>query len=57
MKEVDRVCLELALADLQTMPVQSRGRAIAELGRIDRLLADRVLLELSWRLGDVGPTA
>ena len=57
MKEVDQVCLELALADLQTMPAQRRGRAIAELGRIDRLLADKVLLELSWRLGQPEPTA
>ena len=56
MKEVDRVCLEMALADLRTMPAQRRGRAIAELGRIDRLLADKVLLELSWRLGQAGPT-
>jgi hypothetical protein len=39
------------------MPAQRRGRAIAELGRIDRLLADKVLLELSWRLGQPEPTA
>lgn len=50
MQEVDLVCLELALGDLLTIPPTRRARAIAELGRIDRLLADRVLLELSWRL-------
>ncbi len=54
-QEVDLVCLELALGDLLTMPAVRRGRAIAELGRIDRLLADRVLLELSWRLSSGGP--
>jgi hypothetical protein len=43
------------LGDLLTMPAMRRGRAIAELGRIDRLLADRVLLELSWRLSSGGP--
>jgi hypothetical protein len=37
------------------MPATRRARAIAELGRIDRLLADRVLLELSWRLSAAGP--
>ncbi len=55
MQEVDLVCLELALGDLLTMPATRRARAIAELGRIDRLLADRVLLELSWRLSAAGP--
>ncbi len=52
MQEVDLVCLELALGDLLTMAPTQRARAIAELGRIDRLLADRVWLELSWRLSE-----
>ena len=49
-RELDQHCLELALADLLALPPQQRHRALAQFRAIDPQLAERLLLELSYRL-------
>ena len=48
--ELDRRCLELALADLRHLHPQQRCRALAQFRAIDPRLAERLQLELSYRL-------
>jgi hypothetical protein len=48
--DLDRRCLELAVADLRALHPDQRGRALAQFRAIDPRLADRLQLELSYRL-------
>ncbi|MFM7652470.1 MAG: hypothetical protein ACKO5M_06045 [Vulcanococcus sp.] len=48
--DLDRRCLELALADLRQLHPQQRCRALAQFRAIDPRLAERLQLELSYRL-------
>jgi hypothetical protein len=49
-RDLDRRCLELAVADLRLLPAPRRHRALAQFRAIDANLADRLLLELSYQL-------
>jgi len=49
-RDLDRRCLELAVADLRLLQPQQRHRALAQFRAIDPQLAERLLLELSYRL-------
>jgi len=46
--ELDRRCLELAVADLRHLPSQHRSCALRHLRAIDPALADKLALELVW---------
>ncbi|MDA0964846.1 MAG: hypothetical protein O3C02_07260 [Cyanobacteria bacterium] len=44
--ELDRRCLELAVADLRALPSSDRPTAIGHLRAIDSALAEKLTLEL-----------
>jgi hypothetical protein len=48
--DLDRRCLELALADLRLLHPDQRRRALAQFRAIDPRLAERLSLELSYHL-------
>jgi hypothetical protein len=48
--DLDRRCLELAVADLRQLHPSLRSRALAQFRAIDPKLAERLQLELSYRL-------
>jgi hypothetical protein len=48
--DLDRRCLELAVADLRQLHPHQRSRALAQFRAIDANLAERLQLELSYRL-------
>lgn len=48
--ELDQRCLELAVADLQALSAQQRAIALAQFRAIDFKLAERLQLELIYRL-------
>ena len=48
--DLDRRCLDLAVADLRHLAPEQRRRAIAQFRVIDPRLAERLILELRYRL-------
>jgi hypothetical protein len=48
--DLDRRCLELALADLRQLQPPQRRRALAQFQAIDPALANRLQLELTFHL-------
>ena len=48
--ELDRRCLELALADLRLLQPPQRRKALAQFQAIDPALASRLQLELTFHL-------
>jgi hypothetical protein len=48
--DLDRRCLELAVADLRRLQPEQRRRALAQFQAIDPRLGERLRLELSFRL-------